>query len=360
MKALLKNMEIKVKNIMTEMKLNNKIKDISKKQNVGKINKINKKQINGYWNSFISIKNYNWHNTYNSVCEKKYTIEKYIPENHFYRFIERSLNNYEVAEAYGDKNYYNKIFNRENMPKVMLRSIHGRFYDEDYKLIESATIESVFGNKKNPYIIKPSIDSQGGENVKKLEIQDKVIILDKIEYYSLDSLTSLFGENYLVQEMVEQHELLSSIYPYSLNTIRIITFRINNEIKSGSAVLRFGDGKRIVDNKGIACGIKKDGKINNYGTYLNMDKTSNHPLTKKNFAGLEIPHFEQLKTFVKKMHLELYYFDMISWDIAIDKQGNFKMIEYNLKGQEINFHQINNGPLFGDYTNEILESIFSK
>ena len=47
------------------------------------------------------------------------------------------------------------------------------------------------------------------------------------------------------------------------------------------------------------------------------------------------------------------YFRIISWDIAIDKNGNFILIEYNIKGQDINFHQLNNGPVF----NKLLMSL---
>ena len=46
---------------------------------------------------------------------------------------------------------------------------------------------------------------------------------------------------------------------------------------------------------------------------------------------------------------------MASWDLAIDKNGEPVLIEVNLMYQGIGFLQINNGPLFGDYTEDILD-----
>lgn len=37
---------------------------------------------------------------------------------------------------------------------------------------------------------------------------------------------------------------------------------------------------------------------------------------------------------------------MVSWDIAIDKDGDPVLIEANMRKGGINFHQFNNGPMF--------------
>ena len=55
--------------------------------------------------------------------------------------------------------------------------------------------------------------------------------------------------------------------------------------------------------------------------------------------------------------VKLFYFDMVSWDVAINKNNKPKIIEINLSGQEINFHQFSNGPLFGDYTEQIISKL---
>lgn len=39
---------------------------------------------------------------------------------------------------------------------------------------------------------------------------------------------------------------------------------------------------------------------------------------------------------------------LVSWDFAVDKNENPLLIEANLYGGELDFHQKCNGPIFGD------------
>jgi hypothetical protein len=48
---------------------------------------------------------------------------------------------------------------------------------------------------------------------------------------------------------------------------------------------------------------------------------------------------------------------LIAWDFAVDSNGTPIVIEINLDSGEIQFHQIYNGPLFGDRTGEVVEYI---
>ena len=48
----------------------------------------------------------------------------------------------------------------------------------------------------------------------------------------------------------------------------------------------------------------------------------------------------------------------MSWDIAIDEDGNPVLIEANMRKGSVNFHQFNNGPLFGELTERVLNEIF--
>lgn len=61
---------------------------------------------------------------------------------------------------------------------------------------------------------------------------------------------------------------------------------------------------------------------------------------------------------VTQLHEKLIYFDLVSWDLAIDDAGNPLVIEINLKDQGISSHQVVNGPLFGEFTDQVLEQIY--
>lgn len=52
------------------------------------------------------------------------------------------------------------------------------------------------------------------------------------------------------------------------------------------------------------------------------------------------------------------HFRLVSWDIAVDNENNPVLVECNLKFGQLDFHQLNNGPLFGDDTEIILDEVF--
>jgi len=68
-----------------------------------------------------------------------------------------------------------------------------------------------------------------------------------------------------------------------------------------------------------------------------------------------IPNFNEIKEEVKTFHKRISYFRMVSWDIAIDTNRDVVLVEFNVKGQGIG-NQFATGPLFGEFTDEILEN----
>lgn len=51
---------------------------------------------------------------------------------------------------------------------------------------------------------------------------------------------------------------------------------------------------------------------------------------------------------------------MISWDLAINESGDPVLIEANFSYGQLDFHQMCNGPLFGETTEEVLNKVFPK
>ena len=81
----------------------------------------------------LKIKPY-WHNAYTSINGIENV--KYIPEDILFSTIIPKLNNMDLIKAYADKNVGKKIFKNINEPKVYLRNMHNKFYDENYKILE--------------------------------------------------------------------------------------------------------------------------------------------------------------------------------------------------------------------------------
>lgn len=51
---------------------------------------------------------------------------------------------------------------------------------------------------------------------------------------------------------------------------------------------------------------------------------------------------------------------LTSWDLSVDVEGNPVLIEVNLAYGGLFFHQITNGPVFGDLTEDIINEVIKK
>lgn len=313
------------------------------------------KEILNFW-SGINIST-DWHYLYSSVNGQK--DPKYVPEDLFYHTIEPKLNRYEFSSSYSDKNAYHMIFPDIRQPVTVIKNINGYYYNVNNEMIDQVQVQTILSKLSGEYFIKPSLESGGGKNVQKIQISYGQIFQNE-RPVSLAELESVFRKDFLIQEKLEQSIFLSQFHPDSLNTIRLTTLRNENNHILLSAVVRFGQGGKALDNQrsgGVSCGISDDGILNRFAVDMNGNVFFEHPSSRVKFEGLNIPNFEYTKAFVKNLHTKLAYFKMVSWDIALDPDNKPVLIEINLKGQGINLHQYNNGPIFGDLTNSIIKSI---
>lgn len=122
-----------------------------------------------------------------------------------------------------------------------------------------------------------------------------------------------------------------------------------------------GIGNSKVDNAssgGIVVGIRSDGQLREVAYSAAGQKFDVHPTTGILFENYYIPNFDKVKSIVKCLAAKNPHFRLVSWDIAIDENDNPVLIEANLCDGELDFHQLNNGPIFGEETKEILDEVF--
>lgn len=280
---------------------------------------------------------------------------RYIPEDIYYGIVEKSFNEIPFVLAYNDKNMLERIYKNARMPQTVFRVITGRFYDKDYQLIDLEKVKKLC-DPDEVLVLKPSIDSGGGKNVT-LDKHDNII-----KYLSnlTDGSTNKKGVDFVVQNVFEQHEQIASFHPSSVNTFRIMTVRLKDDIIPVSSFLRMGRDGSSVDNissGGISCGINTEGYLNKYAYDIYFKRFEAHPTTNKKFEGEQIPLFKKAIELTKELHHQLFYFDLVSWDIAIGKDGEAYMIEQNLYFQACNDHQVHNGPLFKEHTDAVIERL---
>jgi len=303
--------------------------------------------------NFRNYRDTSWSVLYSSLNE--IYDYRYIPEDIYYDIVEKSLNDIQLVQAYNDKNVYERILKDVKIPKTAFRVINGRFYSKDYELIDINVVKSIC-KPDELLILKPAIESGGGKDVKLDSFKN---IVDYLENFIKGS-KSTKGINFIIQFLLEQHEQIASFHPSSVNTFRIMTLRLGDKIIPVSSYLRMGrDGSKVdnVSSGGISCGINNEGILNKYAYDIYYKKLETHPTTNKRFSGEKIPMFLKALELTKNLHQQLFYFDLVSWDIAIGKEGSPYMIELNLFFQECNDHQVHNGPLFKEYTDAVIKRL---
>lgn len=309
-----------------------------------------------YWRKIDKLHNatcYKIFSSINSIHDKNY-----ISEQTYYNKVEPTLNNLSFSEAYSDKNFYSKIFSKKLLPQTYMRCIDGVFYDDSFRKVDPNNLEDLLKDEWK-IIIKKSIETGGGKGVwLYLKINGRYDFLD----FSGDLVNNLyyrFGKNFIVQQYINQHNFFKKFNESSVNTIRILTYRsvLTNEIIVINSVFRIGKKGSYVDNQssgGISCGINLEtGFINDFA----IDKLGN--ITQRsngtNFSGEQVPFFGEMKELAKEIGEQYRYHRLLGFDFTVDTNNNIKVLEVNTKNNEINFYQMNNGPLFGIYSDEILD-----
>ncbi|ALJ20445.1 sugar-transfer associated ATP-grasp domain-containing protein [Microbacterium sp. No. 7] len=124
----------------------------------------------------------------------------------------------------------------------------------------------------------------------------------------------------LLEEFLQQHEEMSRLYPGSVNTLRIVTYRDpSDEVHVLARVLKIGNGGFIdnysgggmytmVDESGRALHAAYDGA----GTVFDR-----HPSSGVHIEGFQVPLFDDVIAFAKDLATRVPEMPYIGWDIAI-------------------------------------------
>ena len=87
-------------------------------------------------------------------------------------------------------------------------------------------------------VIKPTVESGSGRGVRFVRLKNGV---DVFEGETLEEVLRQYGKmDIAIQECVKPAESLKSIYPYAINTFRIMTYILDEKIYACPAVLRIG------------------------------------------------------------------------------------------------------------------------
>src|SRR5699024_3773618 len=117
------------------------------------------------------------------------------------------FNDMPIRSGYSDKNLYDKLVDTKNRPEIIIKRVHGNYFNTDNKDIDREAAEKIIINMKEDLIIKPS-NTDNGRGIGKIYHRQGKIYYDDKNVSILD-LEKALGHNFIVQTVIEQHPLMA-------------------------------------------------------------------------------------------------------------------------------------------------------
>ena len=279
--------------------------------------------------------------------------KEYLPDWLYYSIIDSTLNDWDAAVKIDNKTFYEQLFPGCRQPYCIAYRINNMWFSHDRNIISLEEVKELI-SKEDVLFIKTATDSNGGHGVFRVVSKNNIV----------DEAFQAIGKikrDIVIQRTIQQSEVLASINKSSVNTIRVLSLLHDQQVMICSMILRMGVGDAYVDNAssgGITVGIREDGTLKECAFDKKGNRFQVHPTSGIRFDTITIPNIEEVKALIKRLHPLLPYFKNVSWDIALDESNMPVLIEANMKDGELDFHQLNNGPLFGEKTADILDEVF--
>lgn len=312
-----------------------------------------KKEIDEYWRQYgIKMPDYNWFQMYYGVTGIH--DPSFIPDPIARFALFRHYNDSSSIAGWDDKNLYETLLPDLPFPKTLAHIYHHAIYDKAWKYYPkddlSTLCDSIYEQLDDgkDLVIKVAKGSYAGQGVRLIHVERP----DDIKKLLIDNIDG----NFIVQERLYQSDFLSQFCSTSVNIFRIITWRHQGEIKVLSNSIRFGlegyftdvcfiDGEEIVN----VVGVEKDGTVKErYGSFRGLCDITVDLKTRV------APSFDAVIAMALEGHKRLYPFDIVGWDITLDRDNNPVCIEYNVRTPGTILYQYANGPFGGEHTAELM------
>jgi len=297
------------------------------------------------------------HLAFMNITEKK--DQRVIPGSEMWKEIIPFFNDMNIRVGYSDKNIYDSIINTSSSVATVLKRVRGHYFTHNNREVSSSQARDIMLSNQSDLIIKPS-DTDNGKGIEKIKYTDGDIYLDE-KPVTMNVLEEMYGFNFIVQDVIQQHSIMAAPHPSSVNTLRMVTFRWKNEIRYLLTFARFGADNSVRDNAGtggLCIGITDSGEFMDFAIGEDCQVYTHHPTTNYDFTQhSQIPNFESFKQFVIDLHKDILHHDFVSWDIAVGLDGQPVFIEANYRGATWIYQLAAQRPLFGELTEEVLEFV---
>lgn len=321
-----------------------------------------KKEIDDYWQQYcIKFPDYSWFRMYYGITGIHSPY--FIPNDIVHQILIPHYNNISCISGWDDKNVYELLLDNIHFPLSLAHCVNGRLYDKrwnNYRRDEDSmsklatTILQELDIEVDRHIIlKEARESFAGKGVRLLNVS------------SVADMKNILGreisKNYIIQKRIVQHPFFSQFCQTSVNIIRIITWRNDDDVLVLSSSIRFGtdgsftdvaykDGKEIVN----VVGVSSDGLVSD--RFVNFDGNA-LPIQ---IQDRQVPCWDEIVSVVKAAAKRLLHFDLVGWDFTVNDKNEVICIEYNIHWPGTILYQYANGPLAGKHTDQLLSFLKDK
>ena len=289
-----------------------------------------------------------------------------VPEYVLHYIIEPVFLPKAYQQFYNDKNMYDKLLPKEFLAESLFRCIDGICCDGNYQVLNSCDDKSLVELCSNydRIIIKPTRDTGNGSRILLYQKQGaEYLPVEHEQMFSIRDLAAYYEGNFVIQECLKQSSFTAQFNPTSVNTFRVFTYKSvkTNEVHVLGIVFRMGKANTFVDNNhagGKYIGVLHDGRFANpcvFDQYGNTYDTFNDiDFSKTKFT---VPNFEIVVNFSKAVAEHIFHNRTLDLDVMIDSEGKPKLVEYNVDMCSPWLYQFTTGPVYGEYTDEVIEYV---
>lgn len=214
---------------------------------------------------------------------------------------------------------------------------------------KTATMEEIGAfAEKYPVFFAKEIMGFRGDGVKRIDSK-KINLQDYIS-----NLLKIADAHYILEEPLTEIAAIQEFHPWSINTIRVVTFydTKKDKVHFMNACMRIGNNHNNVDNfhyDGIGTNVDVEtGVINSCGYDKHNKYYISHPLSHKQIIGFQVPYWTECRECLIIAARRLPTIRYIGWDVVIKENGTICLIEAN-DNADHDIQQLHNKGLWREY-----------
>ncbi|MEZ5913188.1 MAG: sugar-transfer associated ATP-grasp domain-containing protein [Paracoccaceae bacterium] len=248
-----------------------------------------------------------------------------------------------IAGAYGEvstlRSLNVRLFDAPEFPDLGAH-VHGIFTDRDGNAVAEEHIADALFASDDRIAFKTDL-SQAGEGV---------MFFDRASF-DLAAIRRL--GNGVFQGFIHQNPVFLELSGSpSVATVRLTTASDDSgKVSLRAAFLRLGRASDDHIRSASHLRIPLDhtsGQLADECYMTNWQRIARHPDSNKAFADYAVPNFADCRNVAIRCHEKLPAVRCIGWDMAVDRDGKVKIIEWNGGHNDVKFGEATQGPCFAD------------